>query len=42
MKTRQDRIGIKEAWIQKAVEDPLTEVIQQDGRIRRWAWIPVE
>jgi len=24
-------------WIQQAVEQPVRDVIQQDGRIRRWA-----
>lgn len=40
MKNRPDRVGIKDEWIQKAIQEPLTEVIQQDGRIRRWVWIP--
>jgi predicted AAA+ superfamily ATPase len=37
---KPDRVGIKDEWIKKAVQEPLTEVIQQDGRIRRWVWIP--
>ena len=24
-------------WIQRVVEHPVKEIIQQDGRIRRWA-----
>lgn len=31
---------ITDAWIQRAVELPIREVIQADGRIRRWAQIP--
>jgi hypothetical protein len=28
---------IRLEWIQHVVEDPVREVIQADGRIRRWA-----
>ena len=31
---------ITDDWIQRAVEHPLREVIQADGRIRRWVQIP--
>lgn len=31
---------ITEEWIQRVVEHPVREVIQSDGRIRRWAQIP--
>ena len=37
---RADRAMIREEWIQRAVEHPIREVTQQDGRIRRWAEIP--
>ena len=30
---------IREEWIQHVVEHPMREVIQADGRIRRWAVI---
>jgi len=36
---RPDRIGIKEEWILKAFYFPIYEVIQDDGRVRRWAKI---
>ena len=36
MRQRPDRSGISYAWIQEAIEHPIREVIQQDGRIRRW------
>ena len=28
---------IRIGWIQQVLEHPVKEVIQQDGRIRRWA-----
>ena len=39
MRQRQDRSDIELAWIQQTIEHPVKEVIQQDGRIRRWARI---
>ena len=33
---------IKEEWITSAVLDPIEEVIQTDGRIRRWTWVADE
>ena len=36
MRSRFDRAIIREEWILQAVEHPVREVIQQDGRIRRW------
>jgi len=36
MRQRQDRIGIKLEWIQRVIEQPLLQEIQDDGRIRRW------
>jgi hypothetical protein len=40
MRSRPDRVGILDEWIQRAVQTPVREVIQADGRIRRWAQIP--
>ncbi|MCX6581371.1 MAG: hypothetical protein NT166_14455 [Candidatus Aminicenantes bacterium] len=37
---RSDRMDIKLEWIQFVFDNPLKEVIQSDGRIRRWAKIP--
>jgi hypothetical protein len=37
MRQRPDRAGIRIEWIQQAVERPVKETLQQDGRIRRWA-----
>ena len=30
---------IRDEWIQRVIENPIKETIQQDGRIRRWAAI---
>jgi hypothetical protein len=27
-------------WIERAIEHPVAEFVQEDGRIRRWAAIP--
>lgn len=40
MRSRPDRALITDEWIRRAVEAPIREVIQGDGRIRRWARIP--
>ena len=37
MRSRPDRAMIRMEWIQQVMEHPVKEVIQQDGRIRRWA-----
>ena len=39
MRERPDRAIIRPEWIEQAVEHPEKEVVQQDGRIRRWARI---
>ena len=38
--TRPDRAMIREEWIRRAIEAPVREEIQADGRIRRWTEIP--
>jgi hypothetical protein len=40
MRTRPDRAMIQEAWIARAIATPIREVIQADGRIRRWTAVP--
>ena len=40
MRARPDRASILEEWIQRAVSSPVREIVQADGRIRRWALIP--
>jgi len=39
IRLRPDRAMIRVEWIQHVVEHPMREVIQADGRIRRWASI---
>jgi hypothetical protein len=39
MRLRPDRALIKMEWIEQAVSRPEKEIIQQDGRIRRWVRI---
>ena len=36
---RSDRSGIRLEWIQDVVDHPISEKIQEDGRIRRWGKI---
>jgi uncharacterized protein YuzE len=40
MRRRLDRRIIEEAWIERAIQAPLRQYIQADGRIRRWVQIP--
>lgn len=39
MSQRPDRATIDIEWIQRVIEHPIKEIVQQDGRIRRWAAI---
>lgn len=39
MRLRPDRMVIEMDWIQRVVEHPLKEIVQQDGRIRRWTCV---
>jgi hypothetical protein len=39
IRLRADRAIIRVEWIQHVIEHPEQEVIQTDGRIRRWAAI---
>jgi len=39
MRQRSDRANIRLEWIQQVIDHPVKEVVQQDGRIRRWALI---
>jgi len=41
-RTRPDRARILEEWIRDAVQRPLREQRQVDGRIRRWTYVPSE
>lgn len=37
---RPDRAAIRNEWIQRTIDSPIREVIQADGRIRRWSAVP--
>ena len=39
MRQRADRASIELAWVQHVIDHPEREVIQADGRVRRWAAI---
>lgn len=39
MKLRPDRAIIKDEWILQAINEPVHQEIQADGRVRRWAKI---
>ena len=39
MRSRPDRAVIKMEWIQQVIGNPEKEIVQQDGRIRRWTRI---
>jgi hypothetical protein len=40
IRSRPDRATITDEWILQVMDEPEAEVIQEDGRIRRWARIP--
>jgi hypothetical protein len=31
---------ILDEWIEEVIKNPISEVVQQDGRIRRWGFVP--
>ena len=39
VRERPDRAFIRDEWILEAIENPVDEMVQADGRIRRWARI---
>jgi len=36
-RSRPDRAIIRNEWIERTIEFPEAETVQEDGRIRRWA-----
>ena len=40
LRIRPDRASIRDEWIERAIHAPVKEIVQGDGRIRRWALIP--
>jgi hypothetical protein len=39
IRSRPDRAEIQDAWIERAIREPIREVRQNDGRIRRWVQV---
>ena len=39
MRQRPDRVMIRDEWIDRVIHQPVKEVVQADGRIRRWVAI---
>jgi hypothetical protein len=39
IRSRPDRAIIRTEWIQFVIDNPISEVVQEDGRMRRWAQI---
>ena len=37
---RADRAIIQDEWIERAIRTPIREIVQADGRIRRWVQVP--
>ena len=37
---RPDRAVIRTEWIERAIDSPISEQVQADGRIRRWVEVP--
>lgn len=40
MRLRPDRAAILDEWVLRARDKPIREIIQADGRIKRWCLIP--
>ena len=40
MRSRPDRAIIRDEWIRRAIERPVREAVQDDGRVRRWSLVP--
>ena len=40
VRKRPDRAIIQDEWIERAIREPFREVVQADGRFRRWIQVP--
>jgi hypothetical protein len=40
MRDRPDRAMIRDDWIRRAIDRPVREAVQGDGRVRRWIFVP--
>ena len=41
-RNRPDRARIQDEWIQQAIDHPVAEEVQSDGRVRRWIFVSEE
>ena len=39
IRSRPDRSRIRDEWIERAIESPVRELVQADGRICRWVQV---
>ena len=39
---RPDRTAIRDEWIESAIRQPVAELVQSDGRVRRWFFVEEE
>ena len=39
IRQRPDRAIIRDEWIERVIKNPVKEIVQKDGRIRRWVSI---
>ncbi|MSQ51276.1 MAG: hypothetical protein EXR28_05255 [Betaproteobacteria bacterium] len=40
IRSRPDRASIQNEWLDRAIQAPIREIVQEDGRIRRWVQVP--
>lgn len=40
IRNRPDRKMIPDEWIERVIASPVAQVVQRDGRIRRWGFVP--
>lgn len=40
MPNRPDRAIIELVWIERVIQNPVKEIVQEDGRIRMWGPVP--
>ena len=40
IRQRPDRAIIRDEWIERAIQAPVLETVQADGRFRRWVQVP--
>ena len=39
-RNRPDRAIIQDEWIKRAIQTPIRELVQNDGRVRCWTMVP--